>query len=149
MSKIALLRTGVLTAVSALSGLSSADVFEAATVDDVFALAPRTPAVGVVFEGLEATGDPPLGTYDSTPASILVSIVVVAEEWTSSAGAKDDLDSLAEAVRAIRAANVGASLGRPVRLRLVSEAVVEPPNRPETGGPLAVVCRYRSTAFTV
>lgn len=149
MTAIAGLRSAVVTAVGAIAGLSSAEVLEAGTVDDVFALAKRKPFVGIVYEGLEVGEEMPISAYTTSAVRASFSFVVVAEEWTSPAGAKDALDALVEALRTIRAANVGGTIGRTVRLRLVSESIIEPPDRPDEGGPLATVCRYRSTAFTV
>lgn len=147
---VAALRSDVLAAVQGIAGLASADIVEAATVEDAWAALPRTPGVAVVYEGLEATNDPTqIGVHDRTLVTAVFAFVVTAEEWTSPAGAQDGLDALVEALRAVRTSNVGATTGRPIRLRLVSEIVAQPPERPDIAGPLGAVCRYRTTAFAI
>lgn len=156
MSQIDEQRAAIIAAIQAMSastGVASADVRGAAAVEDVWELAVKPKMIFVVYGGLErGPSMQPLGNKLWTPATlhwIIVPVVQSYQDATSANTSTGGADTIVEAVRAIRDVQVGPSSQPKTYLMLAAEQLITPPDRPARGGPAGYAATYKTTQMFV
>jgi hypothetical protein len=151
MSQIDTMRQAIVTALKNITGLATVNVTDirpAETIADVWETK-RYPVVLVVYRGLVAQpATQAIGSKKLTPCLQDWDIVVASmglrgpvQARTKTLGA----DELVEAVRDIRGVAIGPTGHASVTLFLHAEELLDPEGRPPDGGPVAYVCRYRTS----
>lgn len=148
MSTVNTLRTGIHSAIGALSGLTAIDRYDAVRVEDAFGIAKRRPAIVVVYMG-RRKGNGPLAQRTRNTIAYRWTTVIVAENWRDGISALSETtygaEALSEALDAIRDVSVGTVNDDTVYLRLLDESIQAPPDRPVDGGPVLYVTNWETT----
>ena len=138
MSTVNDIRTGIHTA---LAALTSTQVYDAFRVEDAFDMAKRKPAIVLVYLGRQKAAGPLSQTLKNT-IRYRWSIVFVAENWRDGIGSGTEMLDLSDIVDAIRAVDVETVDDEPVRLQFVDDSFVAPPDRPVDGGPAMYITNW-------
>lgn len=146
MSHTGAMQGRIIAGLKALPALAGVDVESGIDIRALTRLSFNRSTVFVVYAGLDA-GEPPASNRTSQLSRLVWLLVCVATSYRGPSTAADGTGGafeLAEAVRAIRALDIGPT-GRSTFLSLVSERIEPAGDRPEQGGPVAYVCEYRTT----
>jgi hypothetical protein len=150
VSQIADRRAAIVAALAALPALAGVQVKVAVVMDDVWSLQlDRKPTVFVVYSGFRRQGEQLAGNHGAQsqgPSTWnLISVVNDMTDGTTALTKTLGADELCERVRGIRGVNIAAAGPSPFYLTLVSEVVVEGPERTPRGGQLAYHSVYESS----
>ena len=144
MSNINSIRTGIHTALAAISGLETVQRYDAFAVEDALEIAKRRPCIVVVSRGL-AKGNGPLSQLKKNTLRYLWTLVIVTDDMRDAVGAVRAAEDLVELALEIREDDVHTIADEPVRLRLVEGAPQRPPDRPVEGGPCVYPVNFETT----
>jgi hypothetical protein len=148
MSTVNSMRTGIHTAIAALSGLGTIQRYDALRVEDALDVAKRRPAIVVVYQG-RAKGNGPLSQRTKNTIRYRWTTVIVAENWRDGVSALSEAtygaEAISDALDGIRDVEIHTIDSEPVYLRLLDESVTAPPDRPVDGGPAMYVINWETT----
>jgi hypothetical protein len=143
------IRTAIIAALEGLPGLGSIDIRGAASGEDCYTIFPRGKGIGVVYGGMSEAGPQMIGARSKTHCTQTWYIAVLASSYQSPTGSHSDAESLVDSVRAIRGVPITLTDGQIIYLRLNSESLAEPPDRPAQGGPVLYSCEYKTSELYV